>query len=110
MAKFKFDPNSTQNEGRWRLHDPDFFSDYFRTNKWNGVEEAGVSFVVGTDKRDHKQKPQAIRFDKSLWSEEEAGKFWEQYKDRFERTWKGWKVSIKGAFVYIKELGGTNGS
>lgn len=101
---FKFDPNSTEHEGRWRLHDPKYFTDYFRTTKYKGIEVPGVSFVMGRDKRDGKIKPQAIRFDKSLWTEARAAKFWEKYKDYFEKTWKGWKAKAAGCFVYWDTL------
>jgi len=109
-ATFQFDPNSTQNEGRWRLHDPKFFSAYYRAPTYDNIDVAGVSFVMGTDSRDGKQKPQAVRFNKFRWDEESAADFYEQYKDQLESTWKGWKTSVRGSFVYVKELGETYGA
>lgn len=87
-----FDPNSTKNEGRLRLHDPKYFSNFFRIKS---KKYKGISFVMGRDRRDNKIKPQAIRFDLSIWNEEKAKKWWESHKDEFERSWKrsDWKSS-----------------
>jgi len=88
-----FDPNSTENEGRFRLHDPKYFKNYFRLHKYKGLSFPGISYVMGLDTRDNKIKPQAIRFDKKLWTDAKARKWWEKHKKYFERTWKksDWK-------------------
>ena len=91
-AEFKFDPNSTENEGRWRLRDPQEFDQksFKRWKEWSGVRAPdGVSFIVGDDKKGHK-RIQTIRFDKSTFDEKDASKYWESIKDKpgFEKKWK----------------------
>ncbi len=96
-----FDPNSTENEGRLRLHDPKHFSNYFRIKKYKGLEFPGISYVMGKDRRDGKIKPQAIRFDKRIWTEKKAEQWWKKHKRYFEKTWKksDWKrVKKKAAY------------
>jgi len=89
---FRFDPNSTENEGRWRLVDPKVFEQgsVRRWNIWKEIKAPGIQFVMGVDKRDGEMKPQAIRFDKkppNNWTEEKAAKWWEQNKGQFEKEW-----------------------
>lgn len=91
-AKFKFDPNSTENEGRFRLRDPRDFDDktFRRWKEWAGVRAPkGVSFIVGNLKNSKKKALQSIRFDRTIWDEEKAGKLWENLKDKpgFQKTW-----------------------
>ena len=88
--KFEFDPNSTQNEGRFRLRDPkDFDKDSFkRWTEWAGVKPVeGIGYVVG--EIDGKKVLQAIRFNRAKFNEESAGKFWQKVKDMpgFEKHW-----------------------
>ncbi len=95
-SKFQFDPNSTENEGRYRLRDPkDFDKESFRRwIKWAGVEAPkGITFVVGS-LSDGKKALQAIRFNKALWDEAAASKFWDsvEKKPGFNRTWSWKKV------------------
>lgn len=79
---FAFDPNSTENEGRFRLlpstniKGTSYFRRKSRTN--------GVSYIVGKDKATGEEVTQAIRFDKSVMPEEKAAKWWEENKGRFE--------------------------
>jgi 5-methylcytosine-specific restriction endonuclease McrA len=93
---FRFDPNSTENEARYRLIDPKVFDqDTIRRWKiWKDVRTPGVRFVVGVDTRDKEWKPQAIRFDKSVFDEEKANEWWEENKDKFTKEWyqKDWDV------------------
>lgn len=86
---FRFDPNSTENEGRWRLIDPKVFNQNTirRWRVWKGIKAPGVQFVMGMDTRDKKWKPQAIRFDKGTWTEDTAAKWWNEYKNEFEKEW-----------------------
>jgi len=94
--KFRFDPNSTENEARYRLIDPKVFDqDTIRRWKiWKDIRTPGVRFVVGVDTRDKEWKPQAIRFDKSVFDEEKANEWWEENKDKFTKEWyqKDWDV------------------
>jgi hypothetical protein len=93
---FRFDPNSTENEARYRLIDPKVFDqDTIRRWKiWKDIRTPGVRFVVGVDTRDKEWKPQAIRFDKSVFDEEKANKWWEENKDQFTKEWyqKDWDI------------------
>lgn len=88
---FSFDPNSTENEGRWRIRDPkDFNQDTFRRWKnWSGVlAPAGVTFIVGD--AGGEKALQTIRFDKGVLDEKKAAEFWDSVKDKpgFKRIWE----------------------
>ena len=78
--EFKFDPNSTENEGRWRLYAPGQIEpkSYFRRKS----STAGVSYVMGKAKDTGKTVIQAVRFDLSKFSESEAEKWWSKNKGR----------------------------
>lgn len=76
---FKFDPNSTENEGRFRLYPPEKLTDYTR---W-GSSTKGVSYVVGKD-ADGKSVTQAIRFDRDIFTEEKARTWWNENRSRFK--------------------------
>lgn len=78
--EFKFDPNSTENEGRWRLYDPKKIDkdSYFRRKS----STAGISYVMG--KAEGKAVIQAVRFDKEKFSEAEAAKWWSKNHGRGE--------------------------
>ena len=79
---FKFDPNSTKNQGRWRLRDPkDFVSGSYITKKMKN----GISYILG--KLDDKFVVQAIRFDKDKWTEKEAAEWWEKRKSKYTKIW-----------------------
>lgn len=80
---FAFDPNSTENEGRFRLLPPGDITDYFRRKS----STPGVSYVMGKDE-DGKTKIQAIRFDKSEFSEKQAEKWYADNKARLEKRHK----------------------
>jgi len=93
QAKFKFDPNSTENEGRYRIRDPkEFKEDSFRRWKqWAGIiAPKGVTFIVGELKDTGEKALQAIRFNKKYWDEKEAGKFIDSLKGNkgFKKEWK----------------------
>jgi rubrerythrin len=93
QANFKFDPNSTENEGRYRIRDPkEFKEDSFRRWKqWAGViAPKGVTFIVGELKDTNERALQAIRFNRKYWDEKEAGKFIKSLEGNkgFERKWK----------------------
>jgi hypothetical protein len=78
---FTFDPNSTENEGRFRLlpstniKGVSYFRRKSRTN--------GVSYIMGKDKTTGDEVTQAIRFNKAIMPEEKAAKWWEENKGRF---------------------------
>lgn len=79
---FVYDPNSTENEGRFRLRPPsDIRSDsYFRRKS----SVPGVSYVMGKDAKTGKNVVQAVRFDKNILNETQAKGWWEKNKDRSE--------------------------
>ena len=87
--RFKFDPNSTTNEGRWRLRDPKKVRQYFMRQS----STPGVSYVMGTDSRTGDEVVQAVRFDKTIFTEKEATRWWMKNRTRakFKRlwTWRG---------------------
>jgi hypothetical protein len=78
---FKFDPNSTKNEGRFRLLPPDAIQKdtYFRRKS----STPGISYVMGKD-ASGKEAIQAIRFDKSKFTEEQATKWFEENKGKYQ--------------------------
>ena len=83
MSNFKFDPNSTKNQGRWRLRDPNDFNTMW-TEKDPKYE--GISYIVGT-LYEGKKNIQAIRFDKNIWSEEKAKKWWSVHEGEYIKIW-----------------------
>lgn len=93
LCAFTYDHNSSENEGRYRLMDPlKFDKDSFRRwVEWAGIKAPeGVTFLVGDLIKEKKKALQTIRFNKELWSEKEAEKFWNKIKNKkgFEKTWK----------------------
>lgn len=72
---FKFDPNSTENEGRFRVRDPqEFDGKTFRSwSDWEGLEAEGVRFIVGDLKDSGEKSLQAVRFNKDVWDDKKAG-------------------------------------
>jgi len=111
VEEFKFDPNSTKNEGRWRLKDPAEFEKgtYFRRKS----STEGVSYVMAKHKESGKVEVQAIRFNKNILSEKDAAEWWAENKHRFERTWTWGKekpeelTAEKMAIIgrHVKDLG-----
>jgi len=76
---FKFDNDSTKNEGRLRLKNPKIFRDYFRKNYWPGPKQKdGISYIIGINTTNGNFEVQAIRFKKSIVSEEQAGQWWKE--------------------------------
>lgn len=91
---FRFDPNSTEHEGRWRLYPPEDIAEqtYWRSDKAgkrsaNVVGEVpvtpGVSYVRGRTKGERRFVVQAIRFDKATFTEAKARTWWEQHREQF---------------------------
>jgi DNA ligase (NAD+) len=78
---FAFDPNSTKNEGRYRLINPKDLHGYFRIKD---KKEKGIGYVMGKDE-DNKSRVQAIRFDLKVWDEDTASKWWNDNAERFGR-------------------------
>jgi hypothetical protein len=78
---FAFDPNSTVNEGRFRLYLPELIAEgsYYRQPSGS----LGVSFVKGENIKTGKIIIQAIRFNKSIISEEKASEWWQINKNKF---------------------------
>ena len=108
---FKFDPNSTKNEGRFRLRDPkDFVSSSYKTIK----TDIGINYIIGIPKNSQTNdyEVQAIRFKKKLWSKEDAYKWWNKHKGKYKKLWKpgDWnkeipeKITVKEALKIAKSL------
>jgi len=83
---FAFDPNSTKNEGRFRLLPPSAImvdgwgeTTYFREKS----KTPGVSYVKG-ENADGEIVIQAIRFDRAMFTEEQAKAWWNEHKDEFQ--------------------------
>ena len=96
---FRFDPNSTENQGRYRLKDPDLFK---RVWTRRDPRSEGITHIIGI-MRDGRYGTQAIRFDRDRWSEREAAEWWSRNSDRFRKVWKpkDWKGRLdeKKAFL-----------
>lgn len=99
-----FDPNSTKNEGRFRLIDPGQFEpDSFRSfEAWpfGSPLPAGIRVIAGRIKGSTEWAAQTIRFDRGTgitrlaagivphaWTEDEAEDWWEANRHRFRKTW-----------------------
>ena len=82
---FKFDPNSTANEGRFRIFPPDELDGYFRSTKhpWTKEVVEGISYVMGKRMDNGKLTIQAIRFNKNIWNEDQAREWFEDNKRKF---------------------------
>jgi hypothetical protein len=84
-----FDPNSTENEGRKRLHDPRHFRKFYRRES----KTPGISLLMGVHKETGKHMVQAVRFDKKVMPEADARVWWADHKGQFSSSWKtsDWK-------------------
>ncbi len=87
---FTYDPDSTENEGRFRLQDTAEFDEMgmvkskFRSqSEQKGIKAEGVRFTVGTIKG--KEEIQDIRFDNSKWTEEQASEWLSENAAKLER-------------------------
>ena len=92
MTKFIFDPNSTKNQGRWRLRDPKDFKQMWTEKDKKFI---GISYIVGLLFTGEKTI-QAIRFDKRNWDENKASKWWKEHHYEYckiwtEEDWQKWK-------------------
>jgi len=83
--KFRYDPDSTKNQGRVRLNDAAGFEKPWVTKK-SGTR--GITETWGTNKETGESELHALRFDKGLWPEEKATGWWEKNQGRFKKTWK----------------------
>ena len=81
---FAFDPNSTINEGRWRLRDP---SDFEPDSYFRKPADEGVSLIIGKLRGKGTAEVQAIRFDRQKFSAQQAAGWWDRHRHRFVRTW-----------------------
>lgn len=91
---FKFDPNSTEKQGRWRLRSPSEFS---RMWTKHDAQAQGISYIVGLLKTTGKFGIQSIRFDRTIWTEKKAANWWKKNKSRFKKYWteEDWKNKWK---------------
>lgn len=83
-GRFHFDPNSTEGQGRFRLKDPDLFK---RVWTRRDPRVKGITHIIGT-MHDGRYGTQAIRFDRDLWSESGAARWWAENADRFRKVWR----------------------
>ena len=76
---FKFDINSTENQGRFRINDPKIFK-----RMWTRHDPVhkGISYIVGM-KQNGEFSTQSIRFNRSVWSEKKAAGWWKENKKKF---------------------------
>lgn len=85
--KFRWDPNSTKNEGKFRLVAPDELTEkgYYRTTKNPYTKETikGISYVMGKRKDNNKLVIQSIVFDKNEWNEYQAQQWFNDNKHKF---------------------------
>lgn len=76
---FAFDPNSTSDEGRFRLYPPELLHNYIRVHsKYDGIDYIFGKTASG------KQVQQTIRFDTSKYPFSRAKQWWESHKDSFK--------------------------
>jgi len=106
---FAFDPNSTENEGRFRLYPPSKINQdtYFRRKS----STDGVSYVMGKDSAG-KETIQAIRFDKEKMPEDKAKAWWGKNKGKYsfysgvEKGGPGSGRTPEGGTEYLKPSSG----
>ena len=93
MEDFRFDPNSTKNQGRWRLRNPNDFKEMWTETK-TGYD--GINYIVGI-LEDSNNAIQAIRFNKNIWSEQKAADWWQEHKAEYCKTWTedDWQTWLK---------------
>lgn len=91
---FRFDPNSTSAQGRFRLKDPKKFK---RVWTRRDPHAKGVTQIIGI-MDDGRFATQAIRFDRERWTESEAGAWWAKNSSRFRKVWrpKDWHGLTEG--------------
>jgi hypothetical protein len=87
--RFRFDPNSTEAQGRYRLKDPKLFKRF-----WTRPDPRakGITHIIGV-LNDGRFATQAIRFDRDHWTESEAARWWSRNSRRFRKIWQpeDWK-------------------
>lgn len=108
----KWDVNSDENEGRYRLVDPkEFKPNTIRSwDEWAGIKTEGVRFIVGDLKESGEKAVQAVRFEKDKWSEDRATSWWNDHKDKFKKTWtqSDWDRKYE-EFLRVEEVEAING-
>ncbi len=82
---FQFDPNSTAKTGKVTVKDPGAFdkSTFFRQKG----KTLGVSYLMGKNTQTGNTEALTVYFDKKLFTEEEAAKWWTKNGDRFIKPW-----------------------
>lgn len=111
----KFDPNSTKNEGRYRLIDPDDFNktSFRRWSKWGKSKlPKGISIVVGKHKEKDRLLPQTIRFNKDKYPENKAKEWWKsagkklfsKYKTWTNSDWKKWQEKNASLIISLRKI------
>jgi hypothetical protein len=96
--RFAFDPNSTKNEGRFRLFPPKSVAPelypegtkHFRRQS----STPGVSYVMAKRPGEKQAITQAVRFDKKVISESQARDWWEKNKSRPEFQFYGGEKAV----------------
>ncbi|KAH7824493.1 uncharacterized protein MONOS_3967 [Monocercomonoides exilis] len=85
-SPFRFDPNSDEYYGRWRLLNPDS-CDPLTYRRKSGTK--GISFVMAESKETGRDVILGILFDREIWSERDAAGWWASNRHRFRREWRG---------------------
>lgn len=82
---FQFDANSTAKQGKVTVKDPALFEDksLFRQKG----KEAGVSYLMGKNTQTGNTEVMTVYFDKKLFTEEQASKWWTKNGDKFTKPW-----------------------
>ncbi len=82
---FQFDADSTAKAGKVTVKDPGIFEKgtLFRQKG----KDAGVSYLMGKNTQTGNTEVQTIYFDKKLFTEGEAAKWWTKNGDKFTKPW-----------------------
>lgn len=82
---FQFDANSTAKQGKVTVKDPAIFEKgtLFRQKG----KDAGVSYLMGKNTQTGNTEVITVYFDKKLFTEEKAAKWWTKNGDKFTKPW-----------------------
>lgn len=82
---FQFDSDSSAKQGKVTVKDPALFEKGTIFRQKGKV--AGVSYLMGKNTQTSNTEAQAIYFDKKLFTETEAAKWWTKNGDKFTKPW-----------------------
>ncbi len=97
---FQFDANSTAKQGKVTVKDPGLFEDksLFRQKG----KEAGISYLMGKNTQTGNTEVMTVYFDKKLFTEDQASRWWTKNGDKFTKPW-----SVKEEKLPAKPKAGT---